>query len=88
MISESCVDVSPLTSTVLPPLTSDVVAYTPMTSSFLNTPFVAYQSSSSLLEVPQAPPDDDDDNDDFNLMLDLFVYDPSYPWDRDQTFDA
>ncbi|ESQ31493.1 hypothetical protein EUTSA_v10004501mg [Eutrema salsugineum] len=69
VISESCVsDVPQLTATVLPPPTSDVVAYNPM-------------SSSPLLEVPQAPPDDDElyslldlfvvDNDE-SLLLDGF----------------
>lgn len=58
VISESCVsDVPPLTATVLPPVTSDVVvAYTPM-------------SSFPILEAPQAPPDDDG----LISMLDLFV---------------
>ncbi|XP_010446263.1 PREDICTED: NAC domain-containing protein 82-like [Camelina sativa] len=68
VISESCVsDVPPLTATVLPPLTSDVVGYAPM-------------SSSPLLEVPHVPHDDDDE---LNSMLDLFsvVNDECLPFD-------
>lgn len=61
VISESCVsDVPQLTAAVLPPLASDVVAHTPLSS-----------SSSPLLEVPHAVQDDDD----FYSMLDLFVVD-------------
>ncbi|CAH8280746.1 unnamed protein product [Arabidopsis lyrata] len=72
VISESCVsDVPPLTATVLlPPLTSDVVAYNPM-------------SSSALPEVPQVSLDDGElnslldlfsvDNDDC-LLFDDFDY--------------
>ncbi|KAF8118477.1 hypothetical protein N665_0005s0234 [Sinapis alba] len=67
VISESCVsDVPQLTATVLPPITSDVVAHTP----------------SPLLEVPQGPPQDDDDfysmldlfvvDNDESLLLDGF----------------
>ncbi|CAH2043580.1 unnamed protein product [Thlaspi arvense] len=48
VISESCVsDVPQLTATVLPPITNDVVADIPM-------------SSSPLLEVPQGPLEDDE----------------------------
>ncbi|KAL1204064.1 NAC domain-containing protein 82 [Cardamine amara subsp. amara] len=72
VISESCVsDVPPLTTTVLPPLTNDVVAY-------------ALISSSPLPEVPQAPHDDYElnsmldlfvvDNNDECLLFDGFDY--------------
>jgi len=71
VISESCVsDVPPLTATVLPPLTSDVIAYNPF-------------SSSPLLEVPQVSLDGGElnsmldlfsvDNDDC-LLFDDFDY--------------
>lgn len=62
VISESCVvsDAPQLTAaTVLPPIASDVVAHTPLSS------------SSPLIEVPHAVQDDDD----FYSMLDLFVVD-------------